>query len=67
LENITASAYGGVPHWGKKNWATGTQLQAAYGSEAWSAFEAQRVAVDPRGRFLNQYLRDRGIGLASEA
>jgi hypothetical protein len=66
MENITASSYGGVPHWGKKNWATGANLKATYGNSAWSAFETQRVAVDPQAFFLNQYLRDRGVGSSSQ-
>ena len=56
------SEYNGVPHWGKKNWATYSDLLPFYGTEAFGAFEALRSSLDPTGIFLNDYLRDRGVG-----
>lgn len=47
--------YGGRPHWGKMHSLSGTELAALY--PKWDAFHRVRRQVDPRGRFLNAYLR----------
>ena len=57
------SKYNGVPHWGKKNWASREDLLPFYGQAAFDAFEALRAPLDPTGIFLNDYLRDRGVGV----
>lgn len=46
---------GGRPHWGKQFTATGRYLQRIY--PKWHDFAALRRDWDPRGRFLNPYLR----------
>jgi L-gulonolactone oxidase len=67
MENITTSSYNGVPHWGKKNWATASDLEAFYGEDALAAFESFRSVLDPTGMFLNDYLTTRGIGAMSSS
>jgi FAD/FMN-containing dehydrogenase len=62
LEEICATKYQGVPHWGKKNWATEEELVSFYGADAWNNFEELRSQIDPKGMFLNSYLRGRGVG-----
>lgn len=62
MEKICAERYEGVPHWGKKNWATKDALLPFYGKDAWDAFDDVRRELDPAGVFLNEYLMDRGIG-----
>jgi FAD/FMN-containing dehydrogenase len=48
-------AHEGRPHWGKVNYLDGDQLANAY--PRWQAWWAARDRVDPRGVFLNDYLR----------
>ena len=64
MERIATTKYDGVPHWGKQNWATADELAAVYGADAYVAFEKVRAAMDPKGLFLNAYMRDRGFGPA---
>ena len=51
--------YGGRPHWGKLHFQTAATLADRY--PEWSAFQAQRAALDPGGTFANPYL-DRVLG-----
>ena len=39
-------------------------LRGAYGDEAWESFAAQREAMDPKGVFLNEFLRSQ-LGVAA--
>lgn len=48
-------AHGGRPHWGKLHSLTARELAPLY--PRWEDFHAQRRRLDPRGRFLNPYLR----------
>jgi FAD/FMN-containing dehydrogenase len=48
--------HGGRPHWGKHHTHRAAELRALY--PQWERFQALRRRVDPRGRFLNGYLRD---------
>lgn len=59
LERITTEKYGARPHWGKKNWATIETLRTAYSDEAWGKFLTFRHQMDPKGIFLNDYLKAR--------
>jgi FAD/FMN-containing dehydrogenase len=45
----------GRPHWGKHHTHTAAELAALY--PEWERFQAVRRRVDPRGRFLSDYLR----------
>jgi FAD/FMN-containing dehydrogenase len=45
----------GRPHWGKHHTHRAAELRALY--PRWERFQAVRYRVDPRGRFLNDYLR----------
>jgi FAD-linked oxidoreductase len=45
----------GRPHWGKMHTRTAAELAALY--PGWDAFHALRRRLDPRGTFLNPYLR----------
>lgn len=47
--------YGGRPHWGKMNTLDRQALRDLY--PRWDDFAAVRRSLDPRGRFLNDYLR----------
>ncbi|MEZ4710267.1 MAG: D-arabinono-1,4-lactone oxidase [Caldilineaceae bacterium] len=47
--------YGGRPHWGKIHTHRAAELAALY--PQWQAFQKVRRQLDPRGRFLNEYLR----------
>lgn len=53
-------AHGGRPHWGKLQYLTATQIAALY--PELPAFEAIRREMDPRGMFMNGYLRELGFG-----
>jgi len=50
---------GGRWHWGKWNDATAADTAAAYPADAVSEFESIRRELDPQGRMLNYYLRQR--------
>jgi FAD-linked oxidoreductase len=51
----------GRPHWGKLHTLTAKQLRPLY--PQWDAFAAARMRVDPRGRFMNNYVRSLlGVG-----
>jgi len=54
LEKI-AQKYHGRPHWGKMNWATADDLKPVY--PMFDNFKQMRDIVDPRGMFMNDYLR----------
>jgi L-gulonolactone oxidase len=54
VEGIFREA-GGRPHWGKIHTRSAAELRTLY--PRWDDFLALREARDPRGRFLNQYLR----------
>jgi FAD/FMN-containing dehydrogenase len=45
----------GRPHWGKHHTHRAAELRALY--PQWERFQTLRRRVDPRGRFLNDYLR----------
>ena len=47
--------YGGRPHWGKVNYLDGEQLASRY--PAWEQWWQVRDRYDPRGTFLNAYMR----------
>ena len=47
--------YGGRPHWGKLNYLSAEQFANLY--PRWNDWWKQRDAVDPSGRFLNDWLR----------
>jgi FAD/FMN-containing dehydrogenase len=47
-------AHDGRPHWGKHHSHGAADLRALY--PEWERFQSARVRVDPRGRFLNDYL-----------
>lgn len=47
--------HGGRPHWGKMHTLTAEQLRGLY--PGWDAFHALRRRLDPKGTFLNPYLR----------
>jgi FAD/FMN-containing dehydrogenase len=47
--------HGGRPHWGKHHTHQAAQLRALY--PEWERFHALRHRMDPRGRFLNDYLK----------
>lgn len=48
--------FGGRPHWGKMHHRTAEDLKTAYPN--WEAFCELRSKLDPKGLFLNDYLRD---------
>lgn len=48
--------YGGRPHWAKKHNLRAAGLRPMYGR--WDEFMALRRRMDPRGVFLNPYLRE---------
>jgi FAD/FMN-containing dehydrogenase len=48
--------HGGRPHWGKWHRLGARELRPLY--PRWDAFGALRRACDPRGLFLNDYLRE---------
>ncbi len=48
-------AHNGRPHWGKIHWMSAEQLAAQYAQ--WDNFQTVRRRQDPRGMFLNEYLR----------
>jgi FAD/FMN-containing dehydrogenase len=50
----------GRPHWGKIHYFTAKDLAAAY--PCWDRFLAVRERMDPKGRFLNGYLRGLFLG-----
>jgi FAD/FMN-containing dehydrogenase len=52
--------YGGRPHWGKKHTLKAHDLRALY--PMWNKFQACREHLDPKGRFLNSYLRKLLVG-----
>ena len=62
LESIAMGTFEGRPHWGKMNWASGVALRTAYGNASIDSFRSLRRELDPKGMFLNEYLRDRGLG-----
>jgi len=45
----------GRPHWGKLHSHVGRELRELY--PMWDRFHAMREKLDPRGRFMNPYLR----------
>lgn len=47
--------YAGRPHWGKLHSLDATTLQTRY--PRWNDFQRVRTTLDPRGVFLNDYLR----------
>ncbi len=47
--------YGGRPHWGKMHTLDAATLATRY--PRWNDFRRVRAALDPRGLFLNDYLR----------
>jgi FAD/FMN-containing dehydrogenase len=47
--------YEGRPHWGKLHTLGAKELAALY--PKWDAFQAVRRRLDPRGKFLNDHLR----------
>ena len=47
--------YGGRPHWGKLHARRSADLEKLY--PQWEAFQALRLRLDPKGKFLNPYLR----------
>jgi len=53
MEKVTAK-YGGVPHWGKMNWATYEDVATRY--ERFQDFNKLRKRVDPTSMFMNEYL-----------
>ena len=59
-----AAKYNGRPHWGKMNWASASDLKPQY--PRFDDFVALRAAVDPKGMFLNNYLR-RVLGIQQAA
>jgi FAD/FMN-containing dehydrogenase len=50
--------HGGRPHWGKIHYCTAAQLRAFY--PQWDSFWSLRRRIDPRGVFLNDYMRNLG-------
>ena len=46
----------GRPHWGKMHYLTAKELSAEH-PDTWDRFWAAQRNLDPKGRFLNQYLR----------
>jgi FAD-linked oxidoreductase len=48
-------AYGGRPHWGKMHTLRARELRPLY--PHWDDFQAARRQLDPKGLFLNPYLR----------
>ena len=54
LERI-ARKYGGRPHWGKMNWAAAKDLRPVY--PKFDDFKELREKLDPKGIFVNNYLR----------
>ena len=50
------SDLGGRPHWGKRSFLDHTQLAPRY--ERWDDFQRVRAALDPGGRFANEWVRD---------
>jgi FAD/FMN-containing dehydrogenase len=48
--------YEGRPHWGKKHTRSAGELETLY--PKYGEFRALRRRLDPRGKFLNRYLRD---------
>lgn len=63
LERLCHEKYDGRPHWGKMNWATIDSVRPHYDAQSWETFLALRAEMDPKGIFLNDYLRER-LGLA---
>ena len=49
-------AYGGRPHWGKKHSMGAKNLKKLY--PMWDRFHEIRRQMDPKGIFLNQYIKD---------
>lgn len=47
--------HGGRPHWGKMNYLTQADFAALY--PKWNDFLEVRRALDPNGKFLNDYLK----------
>lgn len=47
--------YEGRPHWGKLHTLGPAELSALY--PHWDEFQAMRMKLDPKGKFLNGYLR----------
>eukprot|EP00928_Gymnodinium_smaydae_P046542 TRINITY_DN31009_c0_g1_i1.p1 TRINITY_DN31009_c0_g1~~TRINITY_DN31009_c0_g1_i1.p1 ORF type:complete len:477 (+),score=59.98 TRINITY_DN31009_c0_g1_i1:43-1431(+) len=62
LERLAVRDFQGRPHWGKMNWATHENIRAGYGEANVQKFNELRASLDPRGIFLNDYLRSR-LGL----
>lgn len=62
LERICAR-HGGRAHWGKTSYGTAADIARAY-PDTLAPFLALRKRMDPRGMFLNGYLR-RMLGLAN--
>lgn len=52
-------ALGGRFHWGKMNWANTADVRAGWGDAVLDAFLAVQRELDPKGFFLNDYLRQR--------
>ncbi|MEG9326765.1 D-arabinono-1,4-lactone oxidase [Salinimicrobium catena] len=48
--------YGGRPHWGKKHYMKGKELQELY--PKWENFQQIRQKLDPEGVFLTPYLKE---------
>lgn len=62
LEGVLAAPpFYGRPHLGQKSALTPLQLQAAYGSAAWTAFKQNRAAFDPYGIFGNELTQKLGL------
>ncbi|MEP5569709.1 MAG: D-arabinono-1,4-lactone oxidase [Halioglobus sp.] len=55
--------YGGRPHWGKLNSLTSSDFKNLY--PHWNDFAQVRAEMDPKGRFLNPYLRELLLGGAA--
>jgi FAD/FMN-containing dehydrogenase len=47
--------HGGRPHWGKMHYLKAKELSTMY--PKWDDFQRVRASIDPRGVFLNPYLR----------
>lgn len=60
LETLCAEKYDGRPHWGKVNYATTADIKKAYAfDDSFERFTAVMHLVDPKGMFVNDYLRER--------
>ena len=50
------SDLGGRPHWGKRSFLDHAQFAPRY--PRWDDFQRVRAALDPGGRFANEWVRD---------